>query len=110
MYHDDRVASALVHVVELEAVAVEESTLEWIKLWVYHSTPSIRQLSPLPIPRSPTRSPRRRKSRSSASAAVSGSETVPMFPRYWYVEKSRSNPIPRLDTTASRWGAPPWGE
>ena len=47
----------------------------------YQSTPSIRQLSPLPIPKSATRSPVERMSRSSAKAAVSGSETVPMFPR-----------------------------
>ena len=49
---------------------------------IHHSTPSIRQLRPLPMPRKPTRSPGRRKSRSSARAAVSGSETVPMLPRY----------------------------
>lgn len=47
----------------------------------YQSTPRIMQLSPLPIPKSPTRSPDFRKPRSSASAAVSGSETVPMLPR-----------------------------
>ncbi len=50
-------------------------------LEVHHSTPSIMQLSPLPIPRNATRSPGCRNARSSARAAVSGSETVPMLPR-----------------------------
>ena len=79
--HDDRIADAFVHVMEFEPAAVEVFALEWKKRSVYHSTPSIRQLSPLPMPSNPTRSPRRRNSRSSAKAAVSGSDTVPMLPR-----------------------------
>ena len=47
----------------------------------HHSNPSIKQFSPLPIPKNPTRSPRSRNSRPSASAAVIGNATVPVFPR-----------------------------
>src|SRR5262249_22525583 len=48
---------------------------------LHHSNPSIKQLSPLPIPRKPTRFPVSRNPYSSASAAVKGSDTVPMLPR-----------------------------
>ena len=47
----------------------------------HHRIPSIRQFSPLPIPRNPTRSSGTRNWRSDAMAAVIGSETVPIFPR-----------------------------
>ena len=95
MEHDDRLAGAFVDVVELEPAAIEvaagvvgqEAFQDLVQrrgrsvLEDHHSTPSIMQLSPLPIPRNATRSPGCKKARSSARAAVSGSETVPMFPR-----------------------------
>src|SRR5262249_31138456 len=76
------------------------------ELLVYHRSPSIRQLSPLPMPKKPTRSPGQRKSRSSARAAVRGSDTVPMLPRYSKVEKSFSAGMPKAFKMASRWLAP----
>ena len=41
-------------------------------------------------------------------AAVIGTETVPMLPRYLKVEKSRSSGMPMAFRTALRWGAPTW--
>src|SRR5262249_54239722 len=79
--HHHGIAGAFVEVVEAQPRAIEPAAFKGIKGTVYHSTPSIKQFRPLPIPRKPTRSPRRRNSRSSARAAVSGSETVPMLPR-----------------------------
>ena len=60
------------------------------------------------MPRKPTRSPGRRWSRSSASAAVSGSDTVPMFPRYSNVEKSFSAGMPSDFRIVSRCSVPTW--
>ena len=69
----------------LQPVEVERLVVEGIEVFRnqgrYQSSPSIRQFRPLPIPRNATRSPEQRNLRSSASAAVSGSDTVPMFPR-----------------------------
>ena len=47
-----------------------------------HSKPNIRQFKPLPMPKKLTRSSGRMNSCSSAIAAVRGSDTVPMLPRY----------------------------
>ena len=46
-----------------------------------HSKPSTRQFSPLPMPQKATRWPGKRNSRSSAIAAVMGSDAVPILPR-----------------------------
>src|SRR5262249_3394275 len=106
--HHDGLPAALVEVVEAHAAAVEEVALERVEVRAHHSTPSIRQLSPEPMPRKPTRSPGRRNSRSSARAAVRGSDTVPMLPRYSKVEKSLLREMPRALRMESRWGVPTW--
>ena len=101
MEHHDRLAGALVEVVHggrpsrvegaaREGVATNASNAVGCgssHAGVHHSSPSIRQFRPLPMPRKPTRSPGWRNSRSSARAAVSGSETVPMLPRYGKVRE-----------------------
>ena len=91
--HDHWLALALVEIVQPSTRDVQEVAGERIQPLrngerdgsvppAHHSTPSMRQFRPLPMPSRPTRSPGRRKSRSSASAAVNGSDTVPMLPRY----------------------------
>src|SRR5262249_5401599 len=77
-----------------------------LQFLAYHSTPSIRQFRPEPMPRKPTRSPRSRNSRSSARAAVRGSDTVPMLPR----EGEGGNSFSALMFSAFRaalWGTSP---
>lgn len=82
-----RVLVPFVEVVHLRFVRERQiRSFERIKFWTdrfelrYHSSPSIRQLSPLPIPSQPTASDFLRKPCSSAIAAVRGKETVPMLP------------------------------
>ena len=72
----------------------------------YHRIPSIRQLSPLPIPRNPTLSSGRKNALSSAIAAVIGSETVPMLPKCWKVVKSLDGGIPMALRIVCWWAAP----
>ena len=82
--HDHRLAAPFIKIVVAQSVQVQVMAgegVEFFEVDAYHSTPSMRQLSPLPIPRNATRSPAERISRSSATAAVRGSETVPMLPR-----------------------------
>ena len=71
MEHDDRLTGSFVDVVQLEPAAIEvaagvvgqEAVQDLVQrrgrsvLEDHHSTPSIMQLSPLPIPRNATRSP-----------------------------------------------------
>src|SRR5206468_4190595 len=104
--HDHRLAASLVDVVIADARQVEDAI--FVGKDAHHSTPSIRQFNPLPMPRKPTRSPGRRNPRSSARAAVNGSDTVPMLPRYSKVLKSFSGGTPIALSTASRWPAPTW--
>ena len=56
--HDDRVAAALVKVVQTDPAPVEEVRRERVR--GYHLSPNIMQFSPLPMPMNPTRSPGRR--------------------------------------------------
>jgi hypothetical protein len=85
MHHEHGRACALVQIVHADAVEVQEATFERVvlkqRLHAYHSTPIIMQFNPLPIPRNATRSPCTIASRSAASAAVSGSDTVPILPK-----------------------------
>ena len=74
------ITGALVHVVKLQAAAIVVAAGEGVEAF-YHSSPSIRQFRPLPIPKKATSLPDARMSRSAASAAVMGSDTVPMFPK-----------------------------
>ena len=74
------IAVALVDVVKVQAAEIVIAALEGVEAF-YHSSPSIRQFRPLPIPKKATLLPDCRTSRSSASAAVMGSDTVPIFPK-----------------------------
>ena len=60
------------------------------------------------MPNRPTRSPLFTKPCSMAVAAVSGTETVPMFPSFSKVEKSRAASTPSAFSTSRRWPAPTW--
>ncbi len=53
VHHDDWVAFTFVEVMKPQAVAFEVMALERVEI-VYHSSPSMRQLRPLPIPRNAT--------------------------------------------------------
>ena len=74
----------------------------------YHSSPSIRQFKPLPIPRNPTRFPRVRNSLSEAIAAVIGKDTEPMFPRWRKVVKSLWAGISSVSKMLFWWASPTW--
>src|SRR5579871_3926190 len=112
MQHDDRLALTLIQIMIAQAAAIDEMTGKGIQRAVkihraaYQWRPSMRQFNPLPIPMKPTRSPGSRNSRSSARAAVSGSDTVPMLPRYSNVEKSFSGEMPSVRNTVSRCTEP----
>src|SRR5579884_3092516 len=54
----------------------------------HHSSASIMQLRPLPMPSMATRSPSPTAPASAASASVAGKETEPMLPSVSKVEKS----------------------
>ena len=61
----------------------------------YHSSASIRQLSPLPMPSSATFVPSPTAPASTALASVAGSATEPVLPRVSNVEKSFARSRPR---------------
>ena len=111
--HDHRFSAALVNVMHPPSVHIHIPGGERIEMaeagdidgkrndhekfltsFSHHLIPNMRQFNPLPIPKKPTTSPETRNPRSSAIAAVIGSETVPMLPRWRNVEKSRSAGIP----------------
>ena len=62
----------------------------------YHSRASMRQLSPLPMPRRPIRWPSRTAPASTAAHRVAGSATEPVLPSVSNVEKSFARSRPRV--------------
>ena len=80
------------------------------RLWVAvcHSTPSIRQLMPEPMPSMATRSPGVSRPCSMPSAIVIGKATEPVLPRVSTVAKSISGSSPSVSNSSWRWAMPTW--
>src|ERR1017187_5952121 len=77
----------------------------------HHSSASIMQLSPLPIPIRATRLPSRTAPASTAAGSVAGRETEPMLPSVSKVEKTFSMSSPSASRRRRRGAAlPPGGQ
>src|SRR5205085_4338509 len=82
--HDDGIARAFIHVMIFqiaEREIVRLKRIEPLETRRYHSTPSMRQFNPLPMPRRASFSPRRTCPASMLSAIVTGSDAEPMLPK-----------------------------